>query len=384
MPFTSRDNVRLYYRREGSADKPPLILAHCLGLDHGMWDAQVADLLPHFQVVRYDSRGHGASDAPAGDYTLDDLGRDALAVADAAGLETFAWCGLSLGGMVGQWLGVHAPERVTRLVLANTTAKLTEPQGMETRRTTVLRDGMAPVVDLALSRCFSPEAIAARLPRIEWARHTILTTPAAGYAGCCAVLRDLDTTGSLGSIAIPTLVIAGDRDVSMPWEAHAAPLASAIPGATLVRLPSAHVSNMERPRSFTAALFRFLQPSAMASVEAGMTQRRAALGDAHVDRSVAGATDFTRDFQELITRFAWGSIWTRPGLDHRMRRLLVLAITAALGRSEEFHLHARAGLERELEPCDLEEVLLQVAVYAGVPAANSAFRIAADEVEKRG
>jgi 3-oxoadipate enol-lactonase/4-carboxymuconolactone decarboxylase len=382
MPFASREGVRLYYRLEGGAGRPPLILAHCLGLDHGMWDAQVADLLPHFQILRYDSRGHGASDAPDGDYTLADVGHDALAVADAAGFGAFAFCGLSLGGMVGQWLGVHAPDRVTHLVLASTTPRLTEPQGMETRRATVLAEGMAAVVDVALSRCFTPEALQANPPRIQWARHTMLGTPPAGYAGCCAVLRDLDTRDMLARIGTPTLVLAAERDISMPWEQHAAVLARGIPGAALVRLPAAHVSNIERPRTFTAALHRFLRPAEAPSLERGMEERRAVLGDAHVDRATANATDFTRAFQALITRYAWGTIWTRPGLDRRTRRLLVLAVTAALGRLEEFRLHVRTGLARELEPVDLEEVLLQVAVYAGVPAANAAFAVAAEEIEK--
>jgi 3-oxoadipate enol-lactonase / 4-carboxymuconolactone decarboxylase len=382
MPFTTRDNVRLYYRLEGRAGAPPLVLAHCLGLDHGMWDEQVEALRPHFRLLTYDSRGHGASDAPAGDYTLDELGRDALAVADAAGVAEFAFCGLSLGGMVGQWLGIHARERLTHLVLASTTPRLTEPQGMETRRTTVLAEGMAPVVDLALSRCFSPDLIAAAPPRVAWARHTMERTSPIGYAGCCAVLRDLDTTKTLAGISTPTLVLAAERDVSMPWEQHAAVLARDIPGASLVRLPAAHVANIERPRTFTAALLRFLLPAEPVSLERATAVRRSVLGDAHVDRAAANATDLTRAFQELITRFAWGTIWTRPGLDHRTRRLLVLAITAALGRWEEFRLHVRTGLAHELEPADLEEALLQTAVYAGVPAANEGFRIAAEEVAK--
>ena len=159
---------------------------------------------------------------------------------------------------------------------------------------------------------------------------------------------------------------------------HAAVLAHAIAGAHAVRLPAAHISNLERPRSFSAALLDFLVPRPDETRDAGFAARRAVLGDEYVERAIAGTTDFTRDFQELITSYAWGSIWTRPGLDHRTRRLLVLTTTAALGRWEEFRLHVRTGLAHELEPCDLQEVLLQVAVYAGVPAANAAFHIAAE------
>ena len=257
-------------------------------------------------------------------------------------------------------------------MLANTTSRMADPSAMEARRQTVLAEGMA--AGHRRRRCgrfFSPAAVAADAPPVAWARRTLLATDPVGYAGCCAAVRDLDQTSLLGRIRTPTLVISGDLDESMPWDGHGRVLSASIPGAQAVRLPAAHVSNLERPRSFTAALFDFLLPKAAGTVEAGMPVRRAALGDAHVDRSIAAATDFTRDFQELITRFAWGTIWARPGLDHRTRRLLVIAITAALSRWEEFRLHVRAGLAHELEPCDLKEVLLQVAVYAGVPAANT-------------
>ena len=144
-----------------------------------------------------------------------------------------------------------------------------------------------------------------------------------------------------------------------------------------MHLPTAHLSNIERPRSFSTALLDFLT-----AAENGEQVRRATLGDAHVDAAITKATDFTREFQDVITRYAWGSIWSRPGLDRRTRRLLTLTTTAALGRWEEFRLHVRAGLERELEPCDLKELLLQAAIYAGVPVANTGFQIAKEEIEK--
>jgi 3-oxoadipate enol-lactonase/4-carboxymuconolactone decarboxylase len=385
MPFvTTTDGVRHYYRLTGAAGRPVVMLSHSLGLDHGMWDPQAADLEPHFQVLRYDLRGHGASDAPAGEYSIELLANDALAIADAAGAvgtTSFVFCGLSIGGMIGQWLGAHAPDRLTHLVLANTTLRMADPSLMETRRKTVLAEGMLAVTDAALRRFFSAPAVEADAPQVASARRTLLATDPVGYAGCCAAVRDLDQAALLGSIRTPTLVISGDLDESMPWDGHGRVLSSSIPGAQAIRLPAAHISNLERPRSFTAALFDFLLPKAAGTVEAGLPVRRAALGAAHVDRSLGAATDFTMDFQELITRFAWGTIWARPGLDHRSRRLLVLAITAALSRWEEFRLHVRAGLAHELEPCDVKEALLQVAVYAGVPAANTGFQIAEEETK---
>ena len=380
MPFVTVDNTRLFYRLDGNDDRPVLVLAHSIGADHGLWDVQAAALLPHFRILRYDSRGHGASDAPAGEYSIERLGRDALGLADALGLETFAFCGLSLGGMVGQWLGAHAPDRLTQLVLACTSPHLGPAEVWETRRRTVLESGMTAILDSALERSFSPQT--RRDAQAGSFRRTFAGTDPAGYAGCCAAIRDMDHTGLLREIRVSTLVIVGDRDVATPWDGHGEVLAREIPGARVIRLPAAHLANLERPRSFTAALLDFLLPPvAVPTLETGYQLRRAALGDDYVDRAIARTTDFTREFQELVTSYAWGTIWARPGLDRRTRRLLVLVITASLGRWEEFRLHLRAGLARELEPCDVKEALLQTAIYAGAPAANTAFQIAAEEVE---
>jgi 3-oxoadipate enol-lactonase / 4-carboxymuconolactone decarboxylase len=379
MPLTRIGQNSCYYRLEGADGRPVLMLSHSLGLDHGMWAAQVADLSPYFQILRYDIRGHGASSAPHADYTIEELGRDALALADSLGIRQFAFCGLSLGGMIGQWLAANAPERLSRLVLANTTPRLADPQSMEARRRTVAEQGIAAVADVVMGRFFSPHVLASSTPAIASARRTLLATDPAGYAGCCAAIRDMDHTSLLSKIRVPTLVICGDLDVPMPWLGNGDVLARAIEGARAVHLPAAHISNLERPRSFSAALLDFLIPASADTLQSGFAVRRDLLGDAHVDRAMAGATDLTRDFQELITRYAWGTIWARPGLDHHTRRLLVLAITGALGRADEVRLHLRTGLARELEPCDVKEVFLQVAIYAGVPVANAAFKIAAEE-----
>jgi 3-oxoadipate enol-lactonase/4-carboxymuconolactone decarboxylase len=345
----------------------------------------MATLLNRFQVLRVDLRGHGASDSPAGDYSMMALSRDVLAAVDATGRNRFAYCGLSLGGMIGQWLGANAGDRVDRLVLANTSPRVTDPTLFETRRVTVLEQGTRAIEDAVMQRFFSPRTLAAANPAAESVRAVLLATNPVGYAGCCAAVRDMDHRPILERIQVPTLVIGGDHDLSTPWPGHGDVLAARIPGARTVQLDATHLSNIERPASFTAALFEFLLPSAAADpLAAGFAQRRAVLGDAHVDRATAAATEFTRDFQEMITRYAWGTVWTRPGLDPRSRRLMVLAITASLGRWEEFRLHVRTGLAAELELADLKEVLLQVAIYAGVPAANTGFQVAAGEAPCQG
>jgi 3-oxoadipate enol-lactonase/4-carboxymuconolactone decarboxylase len=384
LPFATIHNARMFYRLQGNAGRPVLILSHSISTDHAMWELQIGDLLPHFQILRYDTRGHGASEATAGEYSVEMLGKDILTLADTLKISQFAFCGLSLGGAIGQWVAAYAPERVTHLVLANTTPQFVRAN-WETRIAAVVKGGMSAVVDMAMQRFFSPDMLAKQDPHVASIRSVFLGTDPVGYLGCCAALRDMNHGDLLKQIKTPTLVISGDRDVSTPWSGHGEILAREITGAKALHLAAAHLSNLERPHSFTTALLEFLRSQANANadtLEAGFELRRAVLGDAHVDKAIAATTEFTREFQELITRYAWGTIWSRPQLDWRTRRLLVLAITASLGRWEEFTLHLRAGLASDLELCDLKEVLLQTAVYAGVPAANTGFQVAAEQIKK--
>jgi 3-oxoadipate enol-lactonase / 4-carboxymuconolactone decarboxylase len=387
LPFATIHNARMFYRLQGNAGRPALILSHSISTDHAMWELQVGNLLPHFQILRYDTRGHGASETTAGEYSIEMLGKDILALTDKLEISQFAFCGLSLGGAIGQWVAAHAPERVTHLVLANTSPQFVPRANWETRMAAVAKDGMSAVVDVAMQRFFSSETLAKQNPHVASIRSVFLGTDPVGYLGCCAALRDMEHRAILRQIKVPTLVISGNRDVATPWSGHGERLAQEIPGAKAVHLAAAHLSNLERPRSFTTALLEFLlpQPNTNAdSLQTGFEVRRAVLGDDHVNKAIAGTTEFTKEFQDLITRYAWGTIWSRPQLDQRTRRLLVLAVTASIGRWEEFTLHLRAGLASDLELCDLKEVLLQTAVYAGVPAANTGFQIAAETNEEEG
>src|SRR5580704_12713195 len=259
LPFVNVDNARIFYRLEGSDDRPVLVFSHSLGCDHGQWDVQTRDLLPHFRILRYDMRGHGASDVPSGDYSIERLGRDVLAIIDTLGIERFVFCGLSIGGLIGQWLGTSASarNRLTHLVLANTSPRM-DTSAMETRRRTVLENGMASVADAVMGRFFSPETLARQDADVASVRRTLLNTDPRGYSGCCAAIRDMDQTALLSQIRVPTRIIVGDRDVSTPWTGHGEVLAREIPNARVVHLPTAHLSNLERPRSFSGALLDFL------------------------------------------------------------------------------------------------------------------------------
>lgn len=187
MPFAETNKARLFYRMEGRSNLPALALSHSLGCDHNMWAPQMPDLLQHFQVLRYDARGHGASDVPVGDYTLDQLGQDVLALADELNLEKFAFCGISMGGAVGQWLAINAPQRLTALVLANTSPKFGTPDLWDARIKAVREGGMQALVDATMERFFSTDK-----QESIWAqsiRAVVLGTDPKGYAACCAALR---------------------------------------------------------------------------------------------------------------------------------------------------------------------------------------------------
>jgi 3-oxoadipate enol-lactonase/4-carboxymuconolactone decarboxylase len=381
MPFVSVGKTRIFYRLEGAEELPVLTFSHSIGTDHSMWAPQAQVLQSHFRILRYDTRGHGASDTPEGDYTVEQLGQDFLGLLDALKISSVAYCGLSMGGAVGQWLALHARDRISALVLANTGPRIGTTETWNARIDAVRKKGMAAIADAVMQRFFSSESLTRKKVHAASVRSVFLGTNPAGYIACCIALRDFDATKDLKQIQVPTLVIGGNHDVSTPWQGCSEILAKEIPGARAARLATTHLSNLEQPHAFNAALMDFLLPKSE-GLDAGMAARQRVLGKAHVDRSIANTTEFTREFQSLIATYAWGALWTRPGLDDRIRRFLVFSITAAMGRWDEFRLHIAAALKDGMETGEIKEVLLQTAIYAGIPAGNTAFHIAQEEIEK--
>jgi 3-oxoadipate enol-lactonase/4-carboxymuconolactone decarboxylase len=248
------------------------------------------------------------------------------------------------------------------------------PEGWHTRAATVRAEGMAPLADPVMARWVTPGFLAA--PAALGLRAMLLRTPPEGYAGAAEAIAAADLTASTSALSIPTLIIVGDQDLATPVSASEA-MHTAIAGSKLVILKNAaHIPTVEVPDMVTTAMAEFLNPDIADYYEAGMTVRKQVLGEAHVARASAAITEFDRAFQHFITRTAWGSIWTRPGLDRRTRSLLTIAMMASLGHHEELKLHIRASPNTGATPEDIAEVLMQVAVYGGIPAANSAFRIA--------
>lgn len=257
MPSVRANGVEIFHRVEGAPDGPALVLSHSLGADLGMWDPQMPGFTRPFRAIRYDVRGHGRSSVVAGPCSIDDLGRDVLGLLDALGLERVHFCGLSMGGMVGMWLGIHAPERIERLVLCNTAARMPAPEVWNQRIEAVRKSGMAGIAAGVLERWFTPAFRARRPEVVEAARRMLLATPAEGYLACCAAIRDQDQLAALSAVRAPTLVIAGSEDVSTP-PAEGRAIAAAIPGARAVVLPTAHLSNLEAPDAFSTAVLQFL------------------------------------------------------------------------------------------------------------------------------
>jgi 3-oxoadipate enol-lactonase len=234
-----------------------LLLSNSLGTDMEMWRPQLAQLSRDFRVLRYDQRGHGQSDAPVGAYSIDRLARDVLELLDALGLGVVDYCGLSLGGMVGQALAVRAGERLRRLVLANTSSSMGPPSAWDARITQVGRDGMTSLADASIVRWFTPDFVEAAPQPVAVVRDMLLHTSPTGYAGCCAAIRDMDLGPVLPLIAVPTLVISGRADPATP-PAHAEKLRDRIAQSRLVELDGAHLSNVEAPAAFARAVSEFL------------------------------------------------------------------------------------------------------------------------------
>jgi 3-oxoadipate enol-lactonase/4-carboxymuconolactone decarboxylase len=358
----------LNHRAEGPASAPPLLLGPSLGTSLALWDQVAPELSIGHRVIRWDLPGHGGS--PAGllraGATVGDLADLVLALADALGVEQFAYAGVSLGGAVGLHLALHHPERVSSLAVICSSAHFNGAKPWQERAALVRREGLARLAESADDRWFTPGFT---VPRLVGDHRD--ADPEA-YAACCDALAAFDVRDRLAGITAPTLVIAGREDPATP-PAHLREIADAVPGATLVEIPGAsHLAPAERPEAVLSALRGHLDGGA----KRGMAVRRAVLGDAHVDRAQARQTPFTARFQDFISRYAWGEIWTDETLSRRERSMITLTALVAHGHYEELAMHVRAARRNGLTPEEIGAVLLQTAVYCGVPAANSAFATA--------
>jgi 3-oxoadipate enol-lactonase len=258
MPMIDADGCPINVEIQGSDSAPVLMLSNSLGTNLHMWDDQMAEWSRHFRVVRYDRRGHGKSGVPKGPYSMERFGRDVLAVADTLKIKKFNWCGLSMGGMVGQWLGANAPGRIEKLILSNTNYNYADKGPWNDRIKFVREKGLAELVEPNMERWFT-KGFRERAPQtIARIREIFLQTDPAGYIACCEAIRDMDFTASNPRITVPTLVIVGLQDPATPPAAGEA-IAKQIKGAKLAALDAAHIANMEQPKLYTATVLDFLR-----------------------------------------------------------------------------------------------------------------------------
>jgi 3-oxoadipate enol-lactonase len=257
--FKSTDGTRIHMVIEGPEHAPALVLAHSVGCDLTLWDAQASTLRERYRVIRYDARGHGRSEATRGDYEVEQLASDAIAILGELEIAAVHWCGLSLGGTVGQWLAIHQPDLLLSLTLADTAARLGTVDGWQSRIDAVRASGTRAIADASMTRFFSDRFRAADRATVDRFRAILSQTSDDGFAGCCAVLRDCDFRAQLSRIHAATLVICGDSDIPTPPQ-DSEDLANGIAGAELVFLPGVgHLSAVEAPEAFTAALAAHLE-----------------------------------------------------------------------------------------------------------------------------
>ncbi len=258
MPVIQSKGCPIHVEVEGPATAPALMLCNSLGTDLHMWDAQAPAFAKEFRLVRYDRRGHGKSGVPKGPYSMEMLGRDALAVMDGLGLETVNWCGLSMGGMVGQWLGANAPERIGKLILSNTHSYYPDKAMWEDRIRFVREKGVAAAADATMERWFTKEFRERAPEQIARMRAMFITTQPEGFLGCCAAVRDMDLRDAHAGIKAPTLVIVGLKDPATP-PAAGEEIQKRIKGARLAALDAAHISNIEQPQVYIDTVLGFLK-----------------------------------------------------------------------------------------------------------------------------
>jgi 3-oxoadipate enol-lactonase len=257
MSFLDTGTGKLCYEIEGPDNAPVLVLSNSLGTTMDMWLPQLPALTEHFRVMRYDTRGHGQSEVTTGPYSIAQLGRDVVALLDGLNIPSAHFCGLSMGGMTGIWLGVNAPDRIKRLVLCNTSAAIGVPEVWNARIAKVKQDGMESIIDGVLERWFTADFLVHATAQVERVRQMLRNTSAEGYVANCAAVRDMDQRSELSRITAPTLVIGGRHDKATPPE-HGELIARAIPGAKYVELNAAHLSNWEVAQAFTQQLLSFL------------------------------------------------------------------------------------------------------------------------------
>ena len=349
-----------------------IVFANSLGSDQSIWDGVIAALPAGYGVVTYDLRGHGLSDGTP--VSIESLADDVSQLMDALGLRDVLFCGVSIGGMIGQVVAARRGDVVRAAVLCNTAAQIGNVQCWADRIAAVDANGVAGIADMIVNTWFGGD-YAARADRFALHRAMVGRTSNAGYIAACRAIQGADLTPHTQSIQVPTLCIGGTEDKSVPPDAVQS-LARMIPNAQVNILDRVgHLPCLEVPERLAALIAEF-DPAPHSRAQAGNITRRAVLSDAHVNRATAQITPLDHAFQTLITEGAWGTVWASPGISARDRSMLTLALLAATGNFEEIPMHVRATARTGASARDITEVFQHVAIYAGMPRANHGLKLA--------
>jgi 3-oxoadipate enol-lactonase/4-carboxymuconolactone decarboxylase len=380
MGFFDADGTVLHVARAGQGR--PLVFVNSLGSDFRIWDDVLPALTPRAEVIRYDKRGHGLSDL--GPISMDAHVADLAALLDGLATGPAVVCGLSVGGQIALGLSAARPDLIRGLILMDTGHRIGTPAMWDDRIATVEPAGIAGIAaeNDRLTRWFTPAFHATRPADLAGARNMLIRTPVEGYLGTsCRAIRDADFTGCrAGGCGFRRFAWWAIR--TAPPRPHlVAEMAGLIPGARFEIVADAgHLPCIEQPGVTAALIGGFLDALEAGAVsdrrDTGMAVRRAVLGDAHVDRAEAAKTPFDAPFQELIVESAWGTVWASDRISRRERSMLTLAVLAATGNFAEIPMHVRATRNTGASQADVMEAFLHAAIYAGVPRANEAIRLA--------
>lgn len=258
MPLFVREGLTLHYEVAGDHERPWVFFSNSLGANLSMWERQLAAFSGSFQVLRYDTRGHGQSSVPPGPYTVEQLARDVLALADHVGAKCFHFCGLSMGGLIGQWLALNAPQRLEKLVLCDTAARIGSPETWSDRTRTVENGGIGAIVEGGLQRWFTQRFFQDHGDIVDQFRSMILSAIPPGYIANCMAIRHADFRSSVHAVSVPTLVVCATHD-PVTTVADAQFLVDSIRGAQMLELDAAHLSSVEQADVFNREVIRFLE-----------------------------------------------------------------------------------------------------------------------------
>ncbi|TFB70618.1 alpha/beta fold hydrolase [Cryobacterium glaciale] len=384
--------------RNGDATAPLIVLGPSLGTTTDLWGSVVPALASTYRVLRFDLPGHGFSPKTSAAFTIEEVADAVVGLVDSISVDTFHYAGISLGGAIGLALAVNHPGRLASLAVLCSGAKIGTVNAWTDRAAGVRASGTPSLVAGSAARWFAPDFLSRDPKAGAHALNQLLDIDDESYALACEALAVFDQTDALGGIRTPVLCVSGQFDSVTPSSQLQA-LAAGIPGARAVELAGvAHLPSLEQPLEVGALLGEWVagaatrgatggQPAdaaeplpggrtAASAYADGMVVRRAVLGDIHVDAANAAITPDTAVFQDFITRYAWGEIWTRPGLDRRTRSFLTIAALVTGGHEGELAMHVRAALTNGLTRAEISEAILHTAIYAGVPAANAAFAVA--------